>query len=381
MSTQRREQNDKIGKNSKIGKRRYKDEVPKEVITQLKPELQRQYQFWDKANKRLIRLHTRLLIPLLNECFRKDYPLDTSTKLLSTEYTLDNLIEANRMINSIYADLLMELDGRELYHVEWQMTENKEMVLRMMQYDVQIGMYYGIALTDASTGTDMEMCLPHSVVIYLDKAPNTPNELNCRIHFADGNMMNYKVPVVKVQEYSLEEVEKKHLNILIPFLPLKFRQITKLKSKERKEQAVQQLTDLFRRCIMILEREEINGTLTGMERLDLEDTLKNSCKQVLRRELPCMRIFLEPSPDDGFRLKSELYQEMVEETARMQAEQARMQEEQARMQETKAEGIAKLIKKLQAMGNTEQEIKESLQDIFFLSKEQAEEKLMQHYQE
>ena len=33
----------------------------------------------------------------------------------------------------------------------------------------------------------------------------------------------YRIPILKVQEYSLEKIEEKHLNILIPFLPIRFR--------------------------------------------------------------------------------------------------------------------------------------------------------------
>lgn len=33
----------------------------------------------------------------------------------------------------------------------------------------------------------------------------------------------YRVPILKVQSYSLEEIEKKRLGILVPFLPLRFR--------------------------------------------------------------------------------------------------------------------------------------------------------------
>ncbi len=359
---------------------RWKEELPEGIKQDLSDEVLEQYHYWDETSKRLVGLHTKLMIPLINECFNKNYPMDTPIKLLSTEYSSERPVSGGKVLRSLFADLLLELAGKDLYHVEWQIKESAEIVLRMMEYDFHIGLKYGTSpagSTGAESG-EFVLSMPRSVIVYLDKVSHSPNELNCRVCIANKSIGSYKVPVMKVQEYSPEELEEKHLNILIPFLPLRFKHVADWKPGPKKEAALRQLTELYRKCIMILEREERNGTLIGMERMDLEDALNNSCNRVFHYEPSAIHVIMGPKFDPNVKLKSELYQEMVEETERMKGEINKYQEESAKYQE---ESCLKLINLFRSEGKTREETKKVLQDILFLSEGQAEEKLEQSWNE
>ena len=91
------------------------------------------------------------------------------------------------------------------------------------------------------------------------------------IRFADGTSCEYRVPVMKVQDYSLKMIEEKHLIMLIPFLPIRFRKY--LQGKSVSEAARKELTEFIRECIMIIEREKTNGTLTDMAGEDMIELL------------------------------------------------------------------------------------------------------------
>ena len=57
---------------------------------------------------------------------------------------------------------------------------------------------------------------PHSAVLYLRHNNDTPDNMTVIIK-TPGGEISYKVPVIKMQKYSLEEIFKKNLLFLIPF--------------------------------------------------------------------------------------------------------------------------------------------------------------------
>ena len=93
-----------------------------------------------------------------------------------------------------------------------------------------------------------------------------PIKETCLIRFADGTTHEYRVPVMNVQSYTTEMIEKKHLNMMIPFLPIRFRKYLNRKKNGVKQPIAEtvrkDLTEFIRECIMIIDREKGNDTLT-----------------------------------------------------------------------------------------------------------------------
>ena len=52
-----------------------------------------------------------------------------------------------------------------------------------------------------------------------------------RLKLQNGESIEYKVPTVRVQDYSLEEIEERKLVLFLPFLILRYTE--KLKNKKR----------------------------------------------------------------------------------------------------------------------------------------------------
>ncbi|MDD6069448.1 MAG: hypothetical protein PUC12_01355 [Clostridiales bacterium] len=213
------------GRTARIEDTRYSGSIPQEILNEMSQEIVTQYYLWDEVTKRELELYPWLILPLINEVFHKTYPEGTTLRLLATEYVVTRLhSEGGTTLNSIYADIAVQIGNRDIYHLECQMEKEKEMVFRMLEYDTHIALVHGKEENLEKDGGLMpNLIMPRSVILYLANEEKVPSQEICRIHFADGRICEYRVPVLKVQDYSLEMIEKKHLNMLIPFLPIRFR--------------------------------------------------------------------------------------------------------------------------------------------------------------
>lgn len=235
--------------------------LPKELTTEA--------QLWDEILKKETFLMPEQLFPLIREVYQKSYPKDTPIKPLGTEYSVER--SDTREITSVRADVTVLIGSHDIYHFECESKNDKTMVIRMFEYDVHISLSY--------KENPMSLEFPRSAVLYLQDNRNIPDELSCMIHFPDGGTYSYKVPAVKVQTYSLEEIKDRHLCILIPFLPLRFRKYLRSK-KSRQEFDVGELTSFYQEIILILNDETQNGYLSENNRNVILNLLNKSLVRV-----------------------------------------------------------------------------------------------------
>lgn len=241
----------------------------------LPENLSTEAQLWDEIMKKETYLMPEQLFPLIREIHGKEYPKNTSITPLATEFSVER--SDTRQITSIRADITVIVGETDIYHFECEIKNDSTMVLRMFEYDVHIALSYH----DSSSNSESSMMLhfPHSAVLYLQDTESTPDELTCAIHFQDGGVYKYKIPTIKVQSYSLEEIQQKHLCVLIPFLPLRFRRHTRLGQKNSRLQK-QELTSFYDKIILILENEVADGYLSESNRKAILSLLSKSLIRV-----------------------------------------------------------------------------------------------------
>ena len=235
----------------------------------LPKELSTEAQLWDEILKKETFLMPDQLFPLIQEVYQKSYPKDTPVIPLGTEYSVER--SDTREITSVRADVTVLIGSYDIYHFECESKNDKTMVIRMFEYDVHIALSY--------KNSPMTLEFPRSAVLYLQDNKNIPDELSCIIHFSDGGTYSYKVPAVKVQTYSLEEIKNKHLCILIPFLPLRFRKHLRSK-KNRQEFDSRELTSFYQEIILILNEETKQGYLSENNRNVILNLLNKSLIRV-----------------------------------------------------------------------------------------------------
>lgn len=194
-------------------------EIPKQLATES--------QLWDEILKKEIYLMPEQIFPLIKEIYGISYPPNTPIQPIATEYSIER--SDTKEITSLRADITLNINAHDIYHFE---CESK---------------------------------FPFSAVLFLQDNKNIPDTLFCKIHFQNGSILDYAVPAVKVQNYSLSEIKEKHLNLLIPFLPLRFQKF--FRSPKRKQNfSIERLTSFYQQIILILEEEVTNHYISENNR-------------------------------------------------------------------------------------------------------------------
>lgn len=193
--------------------------------------------------------------------------------LLPTETTLPQNDDF-RELTSIYSDIALKI-GADIYHFESQVKNDDDMAIRMVKYDFHLGLSTRFSNLDDNTIT-----FPKSVVIYPSPNRSIPDELTCKLIFPDGSTHQYKVPTVKIQTYSLEDIRQKNLTLFLPYKLLQFRPRLKSKTNPITET---ELTEFVDGIILILKEALDDGRLTEREYEDYIELIDKSAKRVFSR--------------------------------------------------------------------------------------------------
>lgn len=192
-----------------------------------------------------------LIIPVINDVF------DTSFVMGQDEVILKNnewfLTTENGKQEETISDSHIMIRGR-YFHIECQSTNDGSMVMRMFEYDIQIAMQHADLVSNQYI-----IRLPESAVLYLRSTKNTPDMLEIKIE-VPGDSCSYQVPVIKVRDYSIDEIFKKKLYFLIPFHIFCYER--NLKKYEEDETKLEKLEAIFLSIREQLEDLSVSGKLS-----------------------------------------------------------------------------------------------------------------------
>ncbi len=262
---------------------------------------------------------------------------------LSTEYSVERA--DTKELSTIKADLTFSVDGHDIYHFECEITYEGLMAIRMFEYDVHAALSFRQDLENSPYLLEF----PKSAVLFLQDTDKIPKYLTCMLKFQDDSTHEYRVPTVAVQSYSLEEIKEKHLCILIPFLPIRYRshipndrdfQTADSVKKEILENSLrkskEELTSFFEETILILEDEVRNGFLTDTEKELILDLLQKSMIRVsYRNQDLCQEVYTMTEPI--LKLRSDKYWEVKRENDSIK----RAYDQQSRILASQATELAK----------------------------------------
>ncbi len=123
------------------------------------------------------------------------------------------------------------------------------MLIRFFEYDTQIALDEGEIEEGILTVT-----FPHSAVLFLRHNAAKPERLKTRM-VTPGGSLTYEIPVMKAQEYTVEEIFEKKLWFLLPFHI--FTHEKRLEEYEKQEEQLERLKQ---------EYEQIRGQLEELLR-------------------------------------------------------------------------------------------------------------------
>ena len=311
-----------------------------------------------------------------------------------------------KLLHAIRSDLLLRVE-RDLYHFECQIEKDGKMVFRMLEYDVHIALTHGKTVQKKKGREErFFVSFPKSTVLYLGTSENVPEYETCTIFFSDGGCYLYKVPVMRVQGYSLKDIEEKHLDILIPFLLIRFReQIRKVsRSKEEfsrgeeelaekrkniscrkaeRESLKHDLTGFLLECIMILGREKDRGMISELTKRDIAEFLWKACGYLLEEDAELYEeVNAEVEP--AIKLDREIIQELRDNIVELQDNNKELQDNNKELQnriDQGRESAGRLVKELKKEGKSREEAENVLVKVFLISAEEAKEKVKAYWQE
>ena len=165
---------------------------------------------YDDVFRTLLNDCSSLIIPVINEVFGENYRGDEEITFYPNEHFIQGQDTSTK---EKITDSCFQVIGirKKKYHLECQSTTDNKMIIRMFEYDTQIALDDG----EIVKGT-LTVRFPHSAILYLRHNRRTPDAMTVRI-VTPGGEVSYQVPVMKTQQYSLDELFEKKLLFLIPF--------------------------------------------------------------------------------------------------------------------------------------------------------------------
>ena len=222
---------------------------------------------FDDVFRTMIEKMPYLAVPLINEVFHTSYPEDVKITQLRNEHQQED--------GEIITDSCL-LIGKKMYHIECQITDDTTMVIRMIEYDLAIGIEHA-----EKQGRRYRIEFPKSCVLFLRSSGNTPDYLEADVVFPDGNTYVYSIPIVKMVDYTKDSIFEKNLLMLLPFYIMRY---------EKKRHDLNNNPELFQ--VLLNEYEEIQVNLerelteTGKSELytDLTKLIVKIADYIFRKE-------------------------------------------------------------------------------------------------
>lgn len=287
---------------------------------------------YDDAYKTMLEKFPQLIIPLVNEQFHKDYPLDAKVENLN--------LESHAKDKKVVADSVFKI-CEHYYHVECQSNPDGTIAVRMLEYDFYIGMK---EIRKNEDGI-YEMTFPKSCVIYLRHNDSTEDEMKVKVNIPGQVTFTYVVPIIKAQEYSLDEICEKKLFLLLPFYIIRYEDILKKRTKKDFSEGSsekEELERLVKECETIVERMEQAFWENDEEgrRLcaELEEIMKHLADMLCEdNENAKKKIGGAIMGGTAWKTLGERIEEAEQEKAQAEQKRAQAEQERARAEQEKAQ--------------------------------------------
>ncbi len=258
------------------------------------------HQIFDKAFKRILTLSDKAVINLINGLFGTEYPTDSKITYNWTEHE-------DKDLKRTLSDSILTINDRDYYHIEAQMTEDKEIVFRVFEYSFGHAYKHRISISGGE-----RMVFPRPCIVYLDEGnkERIPDEYTLILEFENQGEFCYKVPIVKLQDISIKELDDKKLIALFPFLLLRLRKKMEI---ERSKENIEALQKLVTNDILdVIDKYEDTGNISATDAYHLK-VLTNMLYMQIYSEYKELEELTMRLYDQSLELPADKYEKSVEE--------------------------------------------------------------------
>ena len=213
---------------------------------------------YDGAFRTILNDCRQMIIPVINEIFKEDYTGNEIIEFHPNEHFIDqqDAADQERITDT---NFIIYGKKKKKYHLECESSlPDGRMTIRLFEYDAQIALDEGEVINETLTVT-----FPNTAVLYLRNYKKTPDKMRYVIK-TPGGTVEYDVPIMKVQEYTLEDIFSKGLLLLIPFYI--FSHEKNFKVYNSNEQRLAELKAEYRSILERLDKLEQEGIIGAFDK-------------------------------------------------------------------------------------------------------------------
>lgn len=213
---------------------------------------------YDGAFRTILNDCRQMIIPVINEIFGEDYIGNEKIEFRPNEHFIDqqDAADQERITDT---NFIIFGKKKKKYHLECESSlPDGRMTIRLFEYDAQIALDEGEIINETLTVT-----FPNTAVLYLRTYKKTPDKMQYVIK-TPGGTVEYDVPIMKIQEYSLEDIFAKGLLLLIPFYI--FSHEKNLKVYNSNERKLAELKAEYQDILKRLDKLEQEGIIGAFDK-------------------------------------------------------------------------------------------------------------------
>ena len=230
---------------------------------------------YDGAFRTILNDCRKLIIPVINEIFGETYTGEEEIRFFPNEHFLDQQDEADK---ERITDTNFTVFGKtpKKYHVECESSlPDGKITIRLFEYDAQIALDEGEVTEETLTVT-----FPNTAVLYLRTYKKTPDKMKY-VLVTPGGTVQYDVPIMKVQTYSLDDIFEKGLLMLIPFYI--FSHEKDLPEYNSNEQKLAELKAEYQEILERLDKLERQGVIGAFDKRTIIDLSGDVIHEIARK--------------------------------------------------------------------------------------------------
>ena len=230
---------------------------------------------YDGAFRTILNDCRKLIIPVINEIFGETYTGEEEIQFFPNEHFIDQQDEADK---ERITDTNFTVFGKtpKKYHIECESSlPDGRITIRLFEYDAQIALDEGEVTEETLTVT-----FPNTAVLYLRTYKKTPDKMKYVI-ITPGGTVQYDVPIMKVQKYSLGDIFEKRLLILIPFYI--FSHEKSFPEYNSNEQKLAELKAEYQEILEKLDGLEQQGVIGAFDKRTIIELSEDVIKEIAQK--------------------------------------------------------------------------------------------------
>ena len=230
---------------------------------------------YDGAFRTILNDCRQMIIPVINEIFKEDYTGNEIIEFHPNEHFIDQQDAADKE-RITDTNLIIYGKKKKKYHLECESSlPDGRMTIRLFEYDAQIALDEGEVINEILTVT-----FPNTAVLYLRNYKKTPDKMRYVIK-TPGGIVEYDVPIMKVQEYTLEDIFSKGLLLLIPFYI--FSHEKNFKVYNSNEQRLAELKAEYRSILERLDKLEQEGIIGAFDKCTIIELSGDVIREIAQK--------------------------------------------------------------------------------------------------